>query len=115
MFGDVIIYRSQIVEFLKSEYLDTNHIDTFGIFLIKNSQLCPDLYETFIFAHHIYKVATTGYISHLHDETRNSFETDIRGWPVRQLKHAPTQKNIIDCGMYACKYMEAAIQSKAVV
>ncbi|KAH0462100.1 hypothetical protein IEQ34_009675 [Dendrobium chrysotoxum] len=29
-------------------------------------------------------------ISHLYDEIRNSFETDIRVWPIRQIKLAPT-------------------------
>ncbi|KAH0457732.1 hypothetical protein IEQ34_013047 [Dendrobium chrysotoxum] len=155
-FGDVIIYRSQIDELLKSEYLDTNHVDAFGNFLVEKSKQCPGLYEPFLFvsslhwAYNAYKVDTIGYvshitkesvsasnfmlvpiieqshwtllvgnlkmkISHLYDETSKSFETDIREWPVQRIKSAPTQKNNVDCGMYVCKYMEAAIQSEPVV
>ncbi|KAH0454768.1 hypothetical protein IEQ34_016692 [Dendrobium chrysotoxum] len=73
--GDVIIYRSQIDELIKSEYLDTNHIDAFGNFLIEKSKLCPGLYEPFLFvsslhwAYHAFKVDTTGYISHITKES----------------------------------------------
>ncbi|KAH0449870.1 hypothetical protein IEQ34_020562 [Dendrobium chrysotoxum] len=54
-------------------------------------------------------------ISHLYEDTTNSFDTDIRGWPIQKIKQAPTQKNSVDCGMYVCKYMKAAIQPEAVV
>ncbi|KAH0464774.1 hypothetical protein IEQ34_004877 [Dendrobium chrysotoxum] len=52
-----------------SEYLDTNHVDTFGILLIEKSQLCPGLYEPILFAYHAYKVDTTGYVSHITKES----------------------------------------------
>ncbi|KAH0453166.1 hypothetical protein IEQ34_017490 [Dendrobium chrysotoxum] len=54
-------------------------------------------------------------ISHLYDDTTNSFDTDIRGWWIQKIKQAPTQKDSVDCGMYVCKYMKAAIQPEAVV
>ncbi|KAH0452720.1 hypothetical protein IEQ34_020019 [Dendrobium chrysotoxum] len=83
--GDIIVYRSQIDKLLKSEYLDTNHIDTFGNFLVEKSQLCPSLYEPFLFvsslywiikfifslcqAYHAFKVDTTRYISYITKES----------------------------------------------
>ncbi|KAH0462277.1 hypothetical protein IEQ34_009852 [Dendrobium chrysotoxum] len=54
-------------------------------------------------------------ISHLYEDTTTSFDTDIRGWWIRKIKQALTQKNSVDYGMYVCKYMEASIQSEAVV
>ncbi|KAH0449091.1 hypothetical protein IEQ34_022891 [Dendrobium chrysotoxum] len=54
-------------------------------------------------------------ISHLYDETRNSFDQNIRLRPIQQITHVPTQKNSVDCGMYVCKYMKAIIQLKPVV
>ncbi|KAH0463481.1 hypothetical protein IEQ34_008063 [Dendrobium chrysotoxum] len=54
-----------------SEYLDTNHVDTFGILLVEKSQLCPGLYELILFvsslhwAYHAYKADTIGYVSHI--------------------------------------------------
>ncbi|KAH0461669.1 hypothetical protein IEQ34_009244 [Dendrobium chrysotoxum] len=54
-------------------------------------------------------------ISHMYEDITNSFDTYIRGWRIQKIKQAPTQKNSVDCGMYVCKYMEAAIQPEAVV
>ncbi|KAH0457773.1 hypothetical protein IEQ34_013088 [Dendrobium chrysotoxum] len=49
------------------------------------------------------------------EETKNAFDEDIRGWPIRKIKEAPTQKNSVDCGMYVYKYIEAIIQTIPVV
>ncbi|KAH0457481.1 hypothetical protein IEQ34_012796 [Dendrobium chrysotoxum] len=54
-------------------------------------------------------------ISHLYEDTTTSFAMDIQRWRIRKIKQAPTQKNSVDCGMYVCKYMEAAIQPEAIV
>ncbi|KAH0468509.1 hypothetical protein IEQ34_003542 [Dendrobium chrysotoxum] len=137
--GKVFIYRSQIDELLMSEYLDTNHVDIFGIFLVEKSQMCPGLYLPFLFVSSFHLTLLVGnlktkvwdfydslpkkthrailpeVISHLYEDTINSFDTDIRGWRIQKIKQAPTQKNSVDCGMYICKYMEAAIQPEAVV
>ncbi|KAH0460238.1 hypothetical protein IEQ34_010901 [Dendrobium chrysotoxum] len=51
-------------------------------------------------------------ISHLYEDTTNSFDTDIRGWQIQKIKQAPTQKNIVDCGMYVCKYMKLPSNQK---
>ncbi|KAH0448191.1 hypothetical protein IEQ34_021991 [Dendrobium chrysotoxum] len=141
--GNVLIYRSQIDELLMSECLDTNHIDAFGILLAEKNRLCPGLYAPFLFGYVKHTIDTSQYvshitlesiqaakyllvpiihdfhwtliISHLFEETNNAFDEDIRGWPIRKIKEAPTQKNSVDCGMYVYKYMEAIIQRILVV
>lgn len=55
--GNIIIFRSQIDELLKSDYLDTNHVDAFGIMLAKKNQPCPGFYDQFIFAFSFYWVS----------------------------------------------------------
>ncbi|KAH0461577.1 hypothetical protein IEQ34_009152 [Dendrobium chrysotoxum] len=73
--GQVFIYRSQIDELLMSEYLDTNHVDTFGIFLVEKNQMCPGLYLSFLFvsSNHLgykaYNVDTKGFVSHINKES----------------------------------------------
>ncbi|KAH0449373.1 hypothetical protein IEQ34_020065 [Dendrobium chrysotoxum] len=65
--GDVIIYRSQIDELLKSEYLDTNHVDIFGNFLVEKRKVkiifcLPQAYNA-------YKVDTIGHVLHITKES----------------------------------------------
>ncbi|KAH0461549.1 hypothetical protein IEQ34_009124 [Dendrobium chrysotoxum] len=46
----------------------------------------------------------------LHGDVGEAFDTDIRTWPINYHSGVPTQTNIIDCGMFVCKYMEKLIK-----
>ncbi|KAL0908952.1 hypothetical protein M5K25_023467 [Dendrobium thyrsiflorum] len=54
-------------------------------------------------------------IDHFFKETQHSFDEDIHLWPVRPVVGVPVQSNNMDCGMFVCKYMEAAVQPEPVV
>ncbi|KAL0913829.1 hypothetical protein M5K25_017319 [Dendrobium thyrsiflorum] len=54
-------------------------------------------------------------IHHFYQDTEHAFDEDIRLWPVRAVVGVPVQSNSVDCGVFVCKYMEAAIQPEAVV
>ncbi|KAL0904179.1 hypothetical protein M5K25_026254 [Dendrobium thyrsiflorum] len=54
-------------------------------------------------------------INHLYQDTEHAFDEDIRLWPVRAVEGVPVQSNSVDCGVFVCKYMEAAIQPEALV
>ncbi|KAH0464897.1 hypothetical protein IEQ34_005000 [Dendrobium chrysotoxum] len=61
-----------------SEYLDNNHVDTFGIFLVEKNQMCPGLYLPFLFVssfHWGYKkfnADTKKFVSHINKESVNA-------------------------------------------
>ncbi|KAH0449288.1 hypothetical protein IEQ34_023088 [Dendrobium chrysotoxum] len=56
-----------------------------------------------------HKAVLPNVINHLHEETRDYFESDFRSWPLTVGSGVPTQKNRFDCGMFVCKYMKNAI------
>ncbi|KAL0920241.1 hypothetical protein M5K25_009362 [Dendrobium thyrsiflorum] len=107
--GNVVIYRSQIDELLTSEYLDNNHVDAAAIILSEKNSLAPGLYQPFLY------VFSFHWIHHFYQDTQLAFDKDIRLWPVRPVVGLPVQANSVDCGVFVCKYMEAAIQPEAVV
>ncbi|KAL0929171.1 hypothetical protein M5K25_001115 [Dendrobium thyrsiflorum] len=49
-------------------------------------------------------------ISHFYEETQNAYDEDICLWPTETIANVPTQANIVDCGMYVCKYMKTVSQ-----
>ncbi|KAH0436251.1 hypothetical protein IEQ34_026448 [Dendrobium chrysotoxum] len=49
-------------------------------------------------------------IQKLHGDIGQSFDTDIRIWPITYPSGVPTQTNSIDCGMFVCKYMEELVK-----
>ncbi|KAH0453136.1 hypothetical protein IEQ34_017460 [Dendrobium chrysotoxum] len=101
--GNIHIFRSQIDELLTNQYLDNNHIDALAILLAEKSKLCPTLYQPFIHVSSMY------WINHLHEETGDYFESDIRSWPLTIVSGVPTQKNGFDFRMFVYKYMENTI------
>ncbi|KAL0922215.1 hypothetical protein M5K25_006185 [Dendrobium thyrsiflorum] len=76
-------------------------------------------YETSKFVSHINKESVKAskvlLINHFYQDTEHAFGEDIRQWPVRAVVGVPVQSNSVDCGVFVCKYMEAAIQPEAVV
>ncbi|KAH0451476.1 hypothetical protein IEQ34_018775 [Dendrobium chrysotoxum] len=61
-----------------SEYLDNNHVDTFGIFLVEKSQMCPGLYLPFLFissfhwGYKAFNADTKKFVSHINKESVNA-------------------------------------------
>ncbi|KAH0451139.1 hypothetical protein IEQ34_018438 [Dendrobium chrysotoxum] len=49
-------------------------------------------------------------IQKLHGDVGESFDTDIRTWPINFPSGVPTQTNSIDCGIFVCKYMEELVK-----
>ncbi|KAH0448752.1 hypothetical protein IEQ34_022552 [Dendrobium chrysotoxum] len=91
--GNIILYRSQIDKLLKLEYIDTNHINAFDILLYHLYKADTTTYVSHITQESIgatnlmlvpiiNKFHWTLIISHLYDEIKNSFDQDIRMWPI---------------------------------
>ncbi|KAH0449231.1 hypothetical protein IEQ34_023031 [Dendrobium chrysotoxum] len=119
-FRNIIISRASIDEIILDKYLDNNHVDVFALLLHEKNKLSPHKYHNFLYVSPIYwnykqidPIATL-YIEHITNIIVKSCNLLLQPiindghWTllVQPIRGVLIQTNIIDCGMFICKYIE---------